>query len=200
MPELNNRPIVKYLDPKTGEYEYATVIDVGDLQLLNTQVKSDLVQAINSLFYDDRIGGGGELTPEDLERLKNIQASIDSIKNGTFEIVNFGSINTYLNQEMNAKYEELIERLNQSNREIYDASLIDIQAAVDAATLTYEQKVVEQNALLNGAEKTLTDTKLALEETAKKLETADINYKSVQQTVDERSEEHTSELQSPDHL
>ena len=74
MPELNNRPIVKYLDPKTGGYEYATVIDVGDLQLLNTQVKSDLVQAINSLFYDDRIGGGGsgELTPEDLERLKNI--------------------------------------------------------------------------------------------------------------------------------
>src|SRR5574344_64579 len=187
MPELNNRPIVKYLDPKTGEYEYATVIDVGDLQLLNTQVKSDLVQAINSLFYDDRIGGGGsgELTPEDLERLKNIQASIDSIKDGTFEIVNFGSINTYLNQEMNAKYEELIERLNQSNREMYDTSLIDIQAAVDAATLTYEQKVVEQNALLNGAEKTLTDTKLALEETAKKLETADINYKSVKQTVDE---------------
>lgn len=185
MPELNNRPIVKYLDPKTGGYEYATVIDVGDLQLLNTQVKSDLVQAINSLFYDDRIGGGGELTPEDLERLKNIQASIDSIKDGTFEIVNFGSINTYLNQEMNAKYEELIERLNQSNREMYDTSLINIQEAVDAATLSYEQKVAEQNALLDGAEKTLTDTKLALEETAKKLETADINYKSVKQTVDE---------------
>ena len=185
MPDLNNRPIVKYLDPKTGEYEYATVIDVGDLQLLNTQVKSDLVQAINSLFYDDRIGGGGELSPEDLERLENIQASIDSIKDGTFEIVNFGSINTYLNQEMNAKYEELVERLNESNREIYDATLIDIQKAVDAATLAYEQKVAEQNALLDGAEKTLTDTKLALEETAKKLETADINYKSIKQTVDE---------------
>ena len=47
--EYMGKLAVKYLDPETGEYKYATVVDVGDLTKLKTTVKSDLVSAINSI-------------------------------------------------------------------------------------------------------------------------------------------------------
>ena len=37
------RPIVKYLNGRNGTYEYATVIDIGDLNNLKTSSKEDVV-------------------------------------------------------------------------------------------------------------------------------------------------------------
>ena len=50
---VNDKYVVKYLDPRTGKYEYATVKDIGDLQKLNTKVKTSIVDAINSISADD---------------------------------------------------------------------------------------------------------------------------------------------------
>ena len=70
---------VKYLDAETGNYEYATVIDVGDLDKLKTTVKSDLVSAINSIGITGNIPSG-------------IQDQIDEINKKLFYEVTYNAI------------------------------------------------------------------------------------------------------------
>lgn len=69
---MDNSALIKYYDPRTGKYEYATVLDVGDLSKLNTSIKTDLVSAINSIQDSD----WGKLPPETIEDLENIKDAI----------------------------------------------------------------------------------------------------------------------------
>lgn len=75
---------IKYL--QDGEYHYATVKDVGDLEQLKTQHKEDLVTALNELFTT-----GGSATPtgyDDLvKKVNDTQTTVDGI-NSTITDVN----------------------------------------------------------------------------------------------------------------
>nr|DAY18617.1 MAG TPA: hypothetical protein [Caudoviricetes sp.] len=62
------RPIVKYLNGRNGTYEYATVIDIGDLNNLKTSSKEDVVKAINSL-----IDGNFSLSGKALGQIQDMQ-------------------------------------------------------------------------------------------------------------------------------
>ena len=68
------RPIVKYLDPVSGGYEFATVVDIGDLRNLNTAIKSDIVGAINSIISD------GVHNPINDEKIEDLERIINSLK------------------------------------------------------------------------------------------------------------------------
>ena len=61
---MPQRPILKYIDPVSGKYEYSTVVDIGDLDKLNTRVKDNLVNAINSILADGVPGEGGGSVPD----------------------------------------------------------------------------------------------------------------------------------------
>ena len=75
---------IKYL--QDGEYHYATVKDVGDLEQLKTKHKEDLVTALNELFTT-----GGSATPtgyDDLvKKVNDTQTTVDGI-NSTITDVN----------------------------------------------------------------------------------------------------------------
>lgn len=62
------RPIIKYLNGRNGTYEYATVIDIGDLNNLKTSSKEDVVKAINSL-----IDGNFSLSGRALGQIQDMQ-------------------------------------------------------------------------------------------------------------------------------
>ena len=86
---------IKYL--QDGEYHYATVKDVGDLEQLKTKHKEDLVTALNELFTT-----GGSATPtgyDDLIKkvndtqtsLNGINSKVDNVNDRTMQ--NRGTVN-----------------------------------------------------------------------------------------------------------
>lgn len=74
---------IKYL--QDGEYHYATVKDVGDLEQLKTKHKEDLVTALNELFTT-----GGDATPtgyDDLvKKVNDTQTTIDGINSSITDV------------------------------------------------------------------------------------------------------------------
>lgn len=59
---------IKYL--QNGEYHYATVKDVGDIDLLKTSNKDDLVSAINEIIVNGVSGGGG-ISQDQLDKINS---------------------------------------------------------------------------------------------------------------------------------
>ena len=64
---------IKYL--QDGEYHYATVKDVGDIDLLKTKTKDDLVGAINELVTDGITVNEDKLN-EVVDKINNTQQQI----------------------------------------------------------------------------------------------------------------------------
>ena len=169
------RPIVKYLDPVSGGYEFATVVDIGDLRNLNTTIKSDIVGAINSIISD------GVHNPVNDERIENLETIIDSLKDGTFQIEDFGSIDEHLKQ----KFLEELDKINAQNREEMQSVLTKLDTSVDDAIRGYQEKVAAQNIILENAENTLVDARGTLEAKAAELETAKIGFSELKTEFDE---------------
>lgn len=169
------RPIVKYLDPVSGGYEFATVVDIGDLRNLNTTIKSDIVGAINSIISD------GVHNPVNDERIENLETIIDSLKDGTFQIEDFGSIDEHLKQ----KFLEELDKINAQNREEMQSVLTKLDTSVDDAIRGYQEKVAAQNIILENAENTLVDARGTLEAKAAELETAKIGFSELRTEFDE---------------
>ena len=63
------KPVIKYL--YNGEYQYATVKDIGDVEQLKTVVKTDLVGAINSIL--------GNIPADYQAVLDGLEAQIDTV-------------------------------------------------------------------------------------------------------------------------
>lgn len=72
------KPLIKYF--KDGEWHYATVKDIGDLDTLNTLEKSTIVDAINSIVIDGRLSN--EATINTLNQIKDkvqiVEGKIDT--------------------------------------------------------------------------------------------------------------------------
>ena len=169
------RPIVKYLDPISGEYEFATVVDVGDLRDLNTTIKSDIVGAINSIISD------GVHNPINNEKIEELERIINSLKDGTFEIDDFGSIDEYLKQQ----FLDELDKINEKNREEIQSVLTQLDTSVDDAIKDYQEKVAAQNIILENAENTLADARDTLEAKAAELETANIGLSELETEFNE---------------
>ena len=105
-----NKLAVKYLDPETGEYKYATVVDVGDLTKLKTTVKSDLVSAINSIEIT------GELPADVQNQLDEINQNINDIQSGVLTEAQVAGIN----QKITEGISNLVTEVNQLNLKIND--------------------------------------------------------------------------------
>lgn len=186
------RPIIKYLDPITGQYEFSTVVDIGDLDKLNTRVKTNIVESINSLISD--ILTNGAISDEDLARLVELEKQIGKLKDGTFEIDNFDAIDNYLYNEMIS----IIDGINASNREEMDAVMVELSGFVDNAIDDYNARVVAQNELLLASEKSMTDAQKVLDDKAKELEMANIGLSELEFDFNELDGYITSNIKSID--
>lgn len=74
---------IKYL--QDGEYHYATVKDVGDLEQLKTKHKEDLVTALNELFTT---GGNAKPTGYDdlVKKVNDTQTTVNGINNTIVDV------------------------------------------------------------------------------------------------------------------
>ena len=169
------RPIVRYLDPVSGEYEFATVVDIGDLRNLNTTIKSDIVGAINSIISD------GVHNPVSDEKIEDLERIINSLKDGSFKINDFGSIDEYLKQQ----FLNEIDKINAQNRVEIQSVLTELDTSVNVAVRDYQEKVAAQNTILESAENTLADARGALEAKAREVETAKIGLSKLETEFNE---------------
>lgn len=169
------RPIVRYLDPVSGEYEFATVVDIGDLRNLNTTIKSDIVGAINSIISD------GVHNPVNGEKIEDLERIINSLKDGSFKINDFGSIDEYLKQQ----FLDEIDKINAQNRVEIQSVLTELDTSVNDAVRDYQEKVAAQNTILESAENTLADARGALEAKAREVETAKIGLSKLETEFNE---------------
>ncbi|WP_347284064.1 hypothetical protein [Lactobacillus taiwanensis] len=176
------KKIIKYL--QDGEYHEATVADVGDVDLLKTESKTDLVSAINEIFVT---GGQGGSTPSGYDELVNKVDNLDSrTSNNSESIVNAV-----------ADLEEAKKRLEQTAREIAETkkqSLIDAQKSAQKAVDEYRQaREVLDNKIAQAQEeleKDIADKKEDIE----KLNEQSKNISDQLTTVKENTEKTAQEL------
>lgn len=76
---MTSKPrLIRYLE--NGEYKYASVKDIGDLNSLLTEEKSDIVSAINYLFSS---GGASGVSPEAQAEFDKVYGRINTLDNAT---------------------------------------------------------------------------------------------------------------------
>lgn len=171
------KPTIKYL--LNGEYHYATVKDIGDIEKLTTAVKTDLVAAINSL--------SGSI-PD------NMSQTIEDLQNQLTNIANGGSDNNAQIKEMQAVLDavstELQEKIN-TLKKSYDDKFLEV-------TANYDEKVLGIKNDVTGLRDDLDATELSLSEVGNKLNSVELNYTNVTETIDKINGEISTKVESSD--
>ncbi len=125
--DISLKKIIKYL--QGGEYHEATVADVGDMDLLKTETKTDLVSAINEIFIT---GGQASGKPDGYDELVEKVEVIDSNTNSNSQSI----------ADAVEDLDEAKRRLEQTAKEIESAkkqALADAQKAAQKAVDDYKQ-------------------------------------------------------------
>jgi len=121
------KKIIKYL--QGGEYHEATVADVGDVDLLKTENKTDLVSAINEIFITGGQGGG---RPDGYEELVEKVNAIDSSTNQNNESITNAAKEV---ENAKAKLAQIAEDIEKSKSQ----ALIEAQKAAQKAVDDYNE-------------------------------------------------------------
>ncbi|MGX6979044.1 carbohydrate binding domain-containing protein [Vagococcus elongatus] len=163
------KPVVKYL--LNGEYHYATVKDIGDIEKLKTKVKTDIVSAINELA----IGGGNS------EVIKDLNDKLVEIENGLGDLkVEIGS------GGLNEKQKEQIEGLL---KEIPQVDYEKINAEIEKRMEETKQEIAQTTEFIknevSAAKEQISDTKAGLDEARKDLSEVKLNYNEVTEKYNE---------------
>ena len=163
---------VKYLDAETGNYEYATVIDVGDLDKLKTTVKSDLVSAINSIGITGNIPSG-------------IQDQIDEINQKIIDVKNSGLTDTQLAEVdrsisdgvgvLAGQLKALETKVIEDNAKLQSEISEDINTKLSNVETDYNAKVKTVSDSLDSAKTDISNVALDLSNTKNRLQNAETN-------------------------
>ena len=186
---------VKYLDPETGEYKYATVVDVGDLTKLKTTVKSDLVSAINSIEIT------GELPADVQNQLDEINQNINDIQSGVLTEAQVAGIN----QKITEGISNLVTEVNQLNTKINDdivkaknELLGDMDQKLENVENDYNSKIGVISGSLDGAKADIDSVESDLIKVGTKLQTVETNYTKVSSDIDTINGELSTKVNSSD--
>lgn len=163
------KPVVKYL--LNGEYHYATVKDIGDMEKLKTKVKTDIVSAINELA----IGGGNS------EVIKDLNDKLVEIENGLGDLkVEIGSGG--LNEKQKEQIESLLKEIPQVDYEKINA---EIEKQMEETKQEIAQTTESIKNEVSAAKDQISDTKAGLEEAKKDLSEVKLNYNEVTEKYNE---------------
>ena len=154
--------MIKYLG-SDGEYHYATVKDIGDLNRLITTEKTDIVSAINSIANGE-IGGG---IPSDIN--DKLDELWDAIENGA------------LNEN---QLQEIIDRINGAKYDI-DELMEKINEEVEQFKEDYANEVEQITTKIEDANTILENTRTHLSDLAEELRNAELNVGNIEIIVDE---------------
>lgn len=186
---------VKYLDPETGEYKYATVVDVGDLTKLKTTVKSDLVSAINSIEIT------GELPADVQNQLDEINQNINDIQSGVLTEAQVAGINQKITEGISSLVIEVGELNAKIDDEIVKAKnelLGDVDQKLENVENDYNSKIGVISGSLDGAKADIDSVESDLINIGTKLQTAETNYTKVSSDIDTINGELSTKVNSSD--
>lgn len=177
-----SKPLVKYLSPTTGKYEYATVVDIGDLSLLKTNIKTNIVDAINSLYLDGTLTNESEteMLERDRQRLTILEGSLNELKNGNFTIENWESVDNYFRDKLGSFTKE-----DSDGNVVLQLPPSMVKDMMDDIVNQYQNELTNQNLDLKTLISNINDIKKRAEATARELENAKPGYDSMTRKVDE---------------
>lgn len=178
------KPTIKYLH--NGEYHYATVKDIGDIEQLKTAVTTDLVGAINSLL--GHVGGD---IPDDLQGIiDDMNAEIDSIASS--------GLNEQQLLDMQAEITKTHEAISAELQSKIGAVEENYNKRFDTITADYDQKVLDINNDIKDVKGNITDTEGNLIDVGAKLSGIELNVTDVQTDIDTINGELSSKVNSTD--
>lgn len=197
---------IKYL--QDGEYHYATVKDVGDLEQLKTQHKEDLVTALNELFttggsatpagYDDLIkkvndtkntvdGISSEITDVNGKIVSHDEAIAQAKKDLQDALAQFQAFNDEIDQAKKDAETELANA-KQSLKDEFNTNLADAQKANQKQL---EDRVAAIQGNLDTTSNTLNDVKT-------QLTNVKLNYGAVNVSIQKLNDTLSTKLSSTD--
>ena len=186
---------VKYLDAETGDYEYATVIDVGDLDKLKTSVKTDLVSAINSIGITGDLPGGIQ------NQLDEINQNINDIQSGVLTEAQVAGINQKITDGISSLVIEVGELNTKINDDIVKAKnelLGDMDQKLENVENDYNSKIGVISGSLDGAKADIDSVESDLINVGTKLQTVETNYTKVSSDIDTINGELSTKVESSD--
>ncbi|MBO1087245.1 carbohydrate binding domain-containing protein [Enterococcus mundtii] len=182
---MNKKPLVRYF--YDGEWQDATVKDIGELENLATSVKTDLVSAINSLLDSSGSGVNDDVQKviDDLNsNLNNLEKNINDVKIsiGTTGLNEFQKIEVEQNiKDINKQIESNISAINDHISEIRN----QIDTKISEVKSDYNNRVNEVGRDLEEAKSTLDKTNITLSEVRKSLSNIDLNVLEITNSIDE---------------
>ncbi|GET05421.1 hypothetical protein SY212_04510 [Ligilactobacillus agilis] len=190
---------IKYL--QNGEYHYATVKDVGDIDLLKTSNKDDLVSAINEIIVNGVAGSGG-ISQDQLDKINSdilgVSADIAAKYSELQGKISDGdamqaSLRAQAIKDINgaiAAANAAIEEYKKANEEAVKATQADIDAQNDRIDRINEQADALRTDLAT-AQTDLTQTKTDLSN-------ATLDFGKVKKTVVDLQDEVSTKLSNTD--
>lgn len=178
---MANKLIVKYLDPNTGKYEFATVADIGDLDNLKTTVKTDIVSAINSIQLTGT--GNNDALQEQLDEINKLLNEYgNNLTDEQKKIIEDLIGNISYNLEDRIK--EVKDKVEEDRKTVAEL-ITSVNSRFENAESEYIEKVNTINESLDDAKSSIVNAKIELENTKNKLNTIDLNYIAVEKNIDE---------------
>ncbi|WP_461199373.1 carbohydrate binding domain-containing protein [Enterococcus sp. N249-2] len=178
---MANKLIVKYLDPNTGKYEFATVADIGDLDKLKTTVKTDIVSAINSIQLTGT--GNNDVLQEQLDEINKLLNEYgNNLTDEQKKIIEDLIGNISYNLEDRIK--EVKDKVEEDRKTVAEL-ITSVNSRFENAESDYIEKVNTINESLDDAKSSIVNAKIELENTKNKLNTIDLNYIAVEKNIDE---------------
>ena len=165
------KPTIKYLD-RNGDYQYATVKDIGDIDELLTPIKTDLVSAINAII-EGGLGGGGGLSQEWIDYINGIGSDLEDVMNS----IDAGIFSP-------AQLAEIQEAIDYARTEIERLLSIDYTEKFDQIREEYDEKVQEINNNVDGVTNNLEAARESLESVREHLSNVELNVTTVTESVD----------------
>ena len=176
-----SRLSVKYLDAETGDYEYATVIDVGDLDKLKTTVKSDLVSAINSIGITGNIPSGIQ------DQLDEINQTIIDVKNSGLTDTQLAEVDRSISDGVGVlagQLKALETKVIEDNAKLQSEISEDINTKLSNVESDYNAKVKTVSDSLDSAKTDISNVTSDLSNTKNRLQNAETNYTEVSTEID----------------
>ena len=188
-----SRLSVKYLDAETGNYEYATVIDVGDLDKLKTTVKSDLVSAINSIGITGNIPSGIQ------DQLDEINQTIIDVKNSGLTDTQLAEVDRSISDGVGVlagQLKALETKVIEDNAKLQSEISEDINTKLSNVETDYNAKVKTVSDSLDSAKTDISNVASDLSNTKNRLQNAETNYTEVSTEIDSIHGELSSKVDS----
>lgn len=172
---MGKKPYIKYLSSDTGEYESPTLPDIGQIDELQTAVKTSLVDAINSMIAD------GVPSSEVNEKIAGIKDSLDRLRNGEWTEEQLQSLAPHVQNLVEIPLTDFQQGLD-TQKDLWNQS---VQGILDQATNDYNTRVAQSERILGDAQLELQESVVTLDEARTSLNNMELHVVGYEEKFDD---------------